>query len=193
MTLLQGTRWSCALLLLAWAGTARAGWEGGVFQVCCDHCGHAAVSAYPPVVTAGYYSQRCYYHPEPECRCGPVRRLLRRVFHPCCPTPTVSSYAVTVTPPCAVPQAIAVPVPAGPPIAPVPVPISPRTEVPPPVPPVSGSSLRRPAPTPAPVPPQPITPPVAPRPVRFESFVSKPAGQVEAVPAVRTREVNPRD
>jgi hypothetical protein len=86
----QGKVWGCALAALAIAtAPASAAWNN-VFQVCCNHCGHArapAVAYYAAPAVAAYsdpccpapcpqttcttrYVQRCYYQPVVSYRCS---------------------------------------------------------------------------------------------------------------------------
>ncbi len=119
-----------------------------------------------------YRAPACYCPCE---RVGPVRRVLRRVFRPCCPPPAPVCAVPVVAFPAAPVMAPRVFVPAPPvvvsppadlgrPIAPVPETPAP----PPPLPPASSSSLRR-------VPP-PLTPPLPPPAVRVERIAAAPAG-----------------
>jgi hypothetical protein len=192
----RGLAWGCALLVLGGAVTAvRA--DDSVFQECCNHCG-------PPACTSCYPTTTYYAAP----RCGPIRRL----FGWCCPRPVTSCrvYVPPVvtpvpacTPPCAAGVISGAPVPVPTPGATavpngvVPVPAAPPggdgydrhlTPVPEtPNPPLSGSSYRPPERPLAPVPPQTLTPPRPPAPVRLDRIVSDGDGPLEATPASRTR------
>ena len=120
------------------------------------------------------------YYADPCCRPGPVRRFLRRVFHPCCPTVPVARYAPVVVP-CPQPVRMVIPYPQSapqawvPPGAPVMLdrPVPPQTPIPSPPPmdvPSSGGALRRES-TPTP-------------PVRFDRIASRVGdeGLVQATP-----------
>jgi hypothetical protein len=194
---IRGFVWCCALVLSATAlGPVRA--EDAVFRECCDRCG-PAVAAYPPPC-----SPCC---PAP-CRCGPIRRLLRRCFllpvticRPSCYTPPVVPCAPACPVPACVPGVVVPPPAPVPTVVPggvVPVPQAPGSgyernipPVPPtPAPPLTGNSSRGENII-APLPPRTLPPPAMPAPVRLDRFVSEPGqpdrGSVEAVPATRTR------
>lgn len=148
----------CALLLGAAVRPASA--EDGLFRPVCGGCRPA----------------RACYEPCPPV--GPIRRLLRRVFHPCCPPPRPACppvLPVAPAPPVVAPAPFAPPPPAalGAPVAPPALPAPPAPLVtepdplratPTPAPPGTGSSLRR-------VPP-PLTPPTPPPPIRVERIAS---------------------
>jgi hypothetical protein len=144
MTLLRVAAPVCALVALASARPVAA-------QPCC-----------PPTVR--YYAPARCCDPCPPV--GPVRRLLRRVFRPCCPPPRPC-------PPVIVPAPVVIPngaprvfVPPAPPPAVIERPIPADPTQPPPGPPVTGSSYR----------PAPLTPPVPPPPVRLDRTASLSGG-----------------
>ena len=136
----------CVAVLLV-AGAARAG-EVEATTVC----------RYGPTTS---------YYPDPCCRVGPVRRFIRRVFHPCCPPPVVRYAPVPVVVPCPAPCQAPAPtawVPPGPPAS-LDRPIAPQGAVPPPPPMDVPSSLKRSdSPTPTP-------------PVRFDRIASRQGGE----------------
>jgi hypothetical protein len=173
----RGVGWACALVVAA-AGAGPLWASGDVAGQPC--CGPAAPSCYPPPACP---VQRCYSVPvtccAPACRpCGPVRRLVHRIFHPfqhcckpCCPCPPAP--VVVPAPPAPVvipgPPVPLAPPPSGPPAAGEPgVGLPP---VPAPVPPVTGSSYRPERPV-APVAPEVLTPQAPPPPVRLDHFTS---------------------
>ena len=116
------------------------------------------------------YGPSTSYYGDPCCRVGPVRRFLRRVFHPCCPPPVVRYAPVPVVVPCPAPCPTLAPaawVPPGPPVS-LERPIAPQGTVPPPPPMDVPSSLKRddlPRPTP---------------PVRFDRIASRQGSESQA-------------
>jgi hypothetical protein len=158
-------RWVCltCALVLTTAGAGRAPADE-VFQLCFHHCRSCESSC-------------CYADPCAP-RSGPIRRLLRKVFHPCAP-PAPCCPPVIPSAPCA-------PAPAAPFISPTPpAPVSPPLPfpgapepggaapgyVPPPAFPSARGVLPAPERPLAPVLPQHLTPPLPP-PVRLEHFAS---------------------
>jgi len=119
---------------LALAGGARAG-EVKAAPACCKR-----------PVTASYYvgPNTCCYDPCCE-RVGPVRRLLRRIFRPCCAPPRVVAPVVAVTPPpppVALPPSAVPPADLGRPIAPPPGVGPVGREAPPPISPTAAPPVR---------------------------------------------------
>ena len=200
--------WGCALLL----GTAcpvRAE-EGDVFQECFHRC-RPTVACYPPAPRCGPIRRLLG-----RCCLLPVT-----TYRPCCPAPVPAPCApACAPPPCTAnvlpgpPVAVPPPSPPGPapavpspPIAPgptavpngiTPVPAAPApysderhlSPVPAAPAPITGSGYQPQQPL-APVPPQTLTPPRPPAPVRLDRFVSDPDRQgrseVQATPATLFR------
>ncbi len=149
---------ACALIVGAAVLPLRAA-EVPAMPVCGGCCAPATTQYYCAPAPV-YRTSRCYDPCEPV---GPVRRFLRRVFLPPCPRCCPPAPVIGVAP------APAVFVPAPPP-APVAAPpaVDPGRPVPPPPPaPFSsaGSAYRRP--------PNVLTPPVPPPPVRLERLASR--------------------
>lgn len=125
MTVHRAPLLACAALALGLAPTARG---DAPAELAC-RTGRASVS--------GFAAPGCC--PDPCERVGPVRRLLRRIFRPCCTPP----------PPRVVAPAVAFPAPvvAAPPLTAPPAPADLGRPF---VPPGAGSSARRDAPAPPP-------------------------------------------
>ena len=112
------------------------------------------------------YGPTTTYYPDPCCRVGPVRRFLRRVFHPCCPPPVARYAPAPVVVPCPAPCPAPGPAAWVPPAPPANLdrPIAPRGTIPPPPIDVPSSLKRDDLPKPTP-------------PIRFDRIASRRGGE----------------
>ena len=221
-----GLRWGCALLLVAAACPARAEGDDGFQDCChrcrpvvacyppaCS-CGVTAYYEAPRCGPIRRLLGRCCLLPVTSYRpCCPAPAPAPVLYAPACPPPPCTANVLPAPPVSAVPAPQAPgPVVPNPPLSPgptavpngiTPVPVNPGGDsqeprlspVPATPAPVTGSTYRPQQPL-APVPPQTLTPPRPPAPVRLDRFVSDPEQQghpeVPATPAALIRSPTPR-